>query len=93
MAGLWLRKVGYSALEEFYLLLIQNFTVVLTLLHWVAIASALFRLHRRRKIDQLDWDDYIAGLALALNIIYFPTLWFPNDKPFGMFHPIANTRY
>jgi len=51
--------------------------VVLTLLHCLAIASAFFRLHRRKKTGQVDWDDYAAAFALVLNLIYFPTLWFP----------------
>ncbi|KAF8956958.1 hypothetical protein BDZ97DRAFT_142368 [Flammula alnicola] len=49
--------------------------VCITLSHILAILSSLFRLYRRRKTRQLWWDDYFAMISLALDCLYFPTLW------------------
>ncbi|KAF9473407.1 hypothetical protein BDN70DRAFT_384130 [Pholiota conissans] len=51
--------------------------VCLTILHSLAILSAIYRLYRRTKTRQLWRDDYFAALSLALECVYFPSLWLP----------------
>ncbi|KDR82010.1 hypothetical protein GALMADRAFT_240427 [Galerina marginata CBS 339.88] len=52
--------------------------ICLTLVHLFAIVSSFFRLYRHRKIDRIWWDDYFAAAAVALDIVFFPTLWLPE---------------
>ncbi|KAF9557763.1 hypothetical protein CPC08DRAFT_819726 [Agrocybe pediades] len=54
--------------------------VVLTLLHCSAVTTGIFRLYRRHQTGQIDYDDYVAAFALVLNILFFPTLWFPKEE-------------
>ncbi|KAF9473412.1 hypothetical protein BDN70DRAFT_843503 [Pholiota conissans] len=51
--------------------------VCMTILHALAILSAMYRLYRRRKTRQLWRDDYFAALSLVLECVYFPSLWLP----------------
>ncbi|KAF9565916.1 hypothetical protein CPC08DRAFT_704349 [Agrocybe pediades] len=54
--------------------------VSLTLLHVFAISSTIFRLYRRRRFQQLWWDDHVASFCLFLDCLFFSTLWIQERK-------------
>ncbi|PPQ64368.1 hypothetical protein CVT24_008437 [Panaeolus cyanescens] len=59
--------------------------VCLTIVHMSAIASACFRLLRRKFTGRLWWDDAFAAVSLFLNFVYFPTLWMRKNGPLTPF--------
>jgi len=46
-----------------------------TVLHAIGFLVTAFRLHYRRRIQRLWWDDYAAGVALILDFLYVPLRW------------------
>lgn len=51
------------------------FTVVITVLHVVAISSTVFRLCHRIRNRQLWWDDYVTIIPLMLDCVYVGVIW------------------
>ncbi|KAF8662797.1 hypothetical protein AX16_001081 [Volvariella volvacea WC 439] len=55
-------------------------------LHAIADAATVFRLVHRYRLRRLWWDDYWAGIALAINIAYLTTVGLrrdPSDADFS----------
>lgn len=63
--------------------------VSLTIVHCVAIASALFRIYRRKITKRLWWDDTFAAGGLLLDFVFFPTLWLRQVCHVGKDHPCS----
>jgi len=56
-------------------------SVILTVLHIIAIGSTIFRLIHRFRIKKIGWDDYAAVIAVSFNISVLVQLWFKfHDK-------------
>ncbi|PPQ68949.1 LOW QUALITY PROTEIN: hypothetical protein CVT26_001820 [Gymnopilus dilepis] len=49
--------------------------VSVTVLHLLAISSAVYRLRHRFRIRRAWWDDYVVFVPLALDAIYTPLFW------------------
>jgi len=56
-------------------------SVILTVLHIIAIGSTIFRLLHRFRIKKIGWDDYVAVIAVSFDISVLVQLWFKfHDK-------------
>ncbi|KAF8202442.1 hypothetical protein BJ912DRAFT_920802 [Pholiota molesta] len=62
----------------------------LTILHVLAILSAIYRLYRRTKTRQLWKDDYIAAFILLFDCVYFPSLWLQGASRHGLALTVEN---
>ncbi|KAF8997928.1 hypothetical protein BDQ17DRAFT_1544254 [Cyathus striatus] len=49
--------------------------VFITILHVVAINSAIFRFFYRKSTQRLGWDDYVSLLSALVDCMFFALLW------------------
>ena len=74
----------FSGLERYVFDVSANFLlddkridvlVSVTVLHLLAISSAVYRLRHRFRIRRAWWDDYVVFVPLALDVVYTPLFW------------------